>query len=530
MDERVPVAENEPDVPESFDLDVAPRPETIAQLILRAFIEYYHHVREFPGRAQEAFETRDAKTSLALSRKRLSLYVERIKILMSTFEEVSPPISMDEGQWERVEKIYLELIEGWYEADLATAFIHSLRRWVYEGEWHPVDYVLAVQNDSGEGNPAKIHLDFPGGSLLTAETVVEILAIPDFTAPFRNIKEDARRVAERVNRTLGLDGADGKAIRSVQMIDAGFFRNRGAYLVGRLVINDERLVPFIIALLNDENGIYVDAVLNSKADPHNVFSSTLANFHVTNRNYHEICQFLHSIMPVRPLGLHYSTIGFNHTGKVAVFNELCQQMTAANEVLDTAPGFRGTVAIGFSAPSSAYALKVIRDKPTANYKWGEFAGTNSVIRKYRQVHEIKRSGSMLDNIIYVDTKLHQRWFKPALLDELLHEAPISVFMEGDLVLFRHLIVQRRLTPLPIFLEKASPEDAETAIINLGHCIKNNTAANIFNRDLDGRNYGVSQFLKVFLFDYDALEPFTEVKIRSNLDCNKRRGRHSGMVF
>ena len=71
--------------------------------------------------------------------------------------------------------------------------------------------------------------------------------------------------------------------------------------------------------------------------------------------------------------------------------------------------------------------------------------------------------------------------------------------------------------LSSFLKTASQADAETAIINLGYCIKNNAAANIFNKDLDARNYGVSRFVKVYLFDYDALEPFTEVKIRSNRD-------------
>jgi isocitrate dehydrogenase kinase/phosphatase len=94
--------------------------------------------------------------------------------------------------------------------------------------------------------------------------------------------------------------------------------------------------------------------------------------------YHELSEFLRSIMPKRPLGLHYSTIGFNHVGKVAVMNELRDELIGSDDVLETAVGFRGTVAIGFSSPKSAYNLKVIRDKPTANYKWGTFDGIESV--------------------------------------------------------------------------------------------------------------------------------------------------------
>lgn len=52
---------------------------------------------------------------------------------------------------------------------------------------------------------------------------------------------------------------------------------------------------------------------------------------------------------------------------------------------------------------------------------------------------------------------------------------------------------------------------------LGHCIRNNAATNIFNKDLDSRNYGVGRYGRVFLFDYDAVEKLTDVKIRTKQD-------------
>jgi isocitrate dehydrogenase kinase/phosphatase len=124
---------------------------------------------------------------------------------------------------------------------------------------------------------------------------------------------------------------------------------------------------------------------------------------------------------------------------------------------------------------------------------------------------------MLDNVIYYNLKLDRGWFDPSLLDELLREAGESVSAIENFLVFKHLIVQIKMIPLPVFLEGASLDDAKKAVVSLGHCIKNNAAANIYNKDLDGRNYGVSKYLKVYLFDYDALEVFTEVKIRTNQD-------------
>jgi isocitrate dehydrogenase kinase/phosphatase len=210
-----------------------------------------------------------------------------------------------------------------------------------------------------------------------------------------------------------------------------------------------------------------------------------------------------------------STVGYNHVGKHAVMAQITRTGPGAAEVLEHAPGPRGSVAIGFTSPGRPYVLKVIRDRPTASYKWGRFAGVGTVLAKYRQVHEINRAGSMLDNIIYASVALPRTLFAPALLDDLLSEGRSSVSLHRDAVLFRHLIVQRKLIPVPLYLAECGPEAAERVVIRLGQCIRNNAASNVLNRDLDGRNYGVSSLRFVYLFDYDAIEPLTAVKVRSN---------------
>jgi len=500
-----------------------------ARCVLQAFDAYYVESRAIPAQAKQAFEARDPARSLELSRRRLSIYSDSIRELAGRLTRVYPLLAHDEATWQKVEAQYLPLIRGRYEEDLALAFLQSTRRIIFQDEWTPVDYSFGGSARSG-GEPVYIHRDYPGGAVLAAGTVAEILRGAGFAVPFRDLSGDAGRVAARVNRQLGFDGRDPQVIRVVRMIDAGFFRNRGAYLVGCIVLRELAQLPLVISLENGPEGLFVDAVLTDEADCHNIFSSTLANFHVTDSHYHELAAFLFAIMPRRALGLHYSTIGFNHVGKVAVMDELRDELERCGELFGTAVGFRGSVAIGFSAPSSRYTLKVIRDRPTAQYKWGRFEGVESVLAKYRRVHEINRTGSMLDNIIYANLRLDPGWFEPALLEELLEAAAGCVSLKRGVLSFRHLIAQPKLIPLPVYLETASPAEAADAMVNLGHCIKNNAAADIFNKDLDARNYGVSQFRKVYLFDYDALEPFTEVKVRTNLDRVDGEEEVPGWVF
>jgi len=90
-----------------------------------------------------------------------------------------------------------------------------------------------------------------------------------------------------------------------------------------------------------------------------------------------------------------------------------------------------------------------------------------------------------------------------------------VQIEADSVLLRSLIAQLKIVPLPVYLERANDGEIRDVIASLGHCIRNNAATDIFNKDLDSRNYGVGRYGRVFLFDYDAVEKLTEVKIRTN---------------
>ena len=489
----------------------------VADAALAEFRRFYADFLAVPEMAKQAFESRDHGTSLKLSADRLQLYSVSIREFSDRIIREESGLATDQDRWSEVELHYAEQVRGEYSADLAMAFLHSIRRKIYQSEWRVEDYARHRQKYESDEVVAGLLREYRLEGSLTIETVEEIFNQEGFNVAFRDPKGDAERVVARANQNLNLEQRLASGPMVLEMFPAGFYRNRGAYLVGRIDIGSDQYRPFILALLNSDEGLYVDALITSSTYAHNMFSSTLANFHVTNDRYHDLCRFLRSIMPMRPLGLHYSTIGYNHLGKVAVMNELEAEHEMDNVPISVAPGVPGTVAIGFCKPASAYVLKVIRNEPTSGYKWGEFEGVDSVLRKYTRVHEINRTDSMLDSMLFYNLRLPTHWFDEALINQLLEFSSDSVTRDEDGLVFKYLIVQRKLVPLPVYLENASEREAETAMINLGYCIRNNAAGNIFNRDLDARNYGVTAYRKIYLFDYDALEQLTDVKIRTNLD-------------
>ncbi len=492
------------------------RVQAVARLLLKEFDRFYSTFLSVPDRSKQAFVQRNHSESLKLSMQRLQLYRDSMNKLAADFKVNLPDISSCDTNWDLVESAYRDLIKDRYTEDLALAYCHSVRRKIYLGEWRAEDYSGHQRNRPLDDVRGKYIIRYPVDRIPGIDTIRKILNLEAFPIQYEDLDRDATLILDRMARNYRLLEPGARSVRSIEMFNAGFYRNRGAYLVGRVEFGDGKYAPFIIALLNDDAGIYVDALITSSTYAHNMFSSTLANFHVTNTYYHELCLFLQSIMPMRPLGMQYTTIGYNHLGKVVVMKELEHEFRTTGQKLDHAVGAEGTVAIAFTAPDSTYILKVIRDAPTKDYKWGDFEGVESVLKKYSRVHDINRTDSMMDAIIYYNLRIDKLWFESSMLSKLLEFAGNSVTAQEDAVVFKYLIVQMKLTPLPVFLKSATRRQAETVVRNLGYCIKNNAAANIFNKDLDARNYGVSRYSKVYLFDYDALEILVDVKIRTNL--------------
>jgi isocitrate dehydrogenase kinase/phosphatase len=490
------------------------RVELTAAWILDVFDRFYAEFVRLTWEAKRAFEMQDHAAAVANARTRLGSYNATVYALADELRVAYPELKDRDSLWVEIDAVFRGAIHGRYEADLALAYLHSAQRVVHQNEWKPVEYgfdgprpVIPSLSDVYE----RFVCSWPVDPLV----IQRVLQVAGLAVPFADPGGDAERIARRVNDVLA--GRAGAGLRAIEMVRAGFFRNRGAYLFGRLRLKGTELKPFVIALLNDDAGVRAEAVVHAVPHVHNLSSSTEAPFQVTNLHYHELATFLHSIMPRRPLGLQYSSFGFYHYSKVAVMNEVRRRLVQDGERLAVAPGSPGTVTIAFTSPRSDYILKVIRDRPTSDYKWDSFEGVEAVLAKYRRVHEINRTGSMLDNLLYYNLKLEQAWFQPQIARQLLHSASNAVQLKDGALVFRYLIVQRKLTPLNVFLETAPEDKAIRAITNLGFCIRNNAAADVFNKDFDARNYGVSRYLKIYLYDYDAVEALTDVKVRTNRD-------------
>ena len=134
-------------------------------------------------------------------------------------------------------------------------------------------------------------------------------------------------------------------------------------------------------------------------------------------------------------------------------------------------------------------------------------------RKFLMVKQIDRVGRMADTLEFKNLALPRDRFAPELLAQLLALAPSTISMDGDNVIVGHCYVERRMTPLNLYLDGATPDEVEGVVREYGDTIREMAIANVFAGDMLWRNFGVNRQGRVVFYDYDEIEYLTDCTFR-----------------
>ncbi|MCA9982565.1 MAG: bifunctional isocitrate dehydrogenase kinase/phosphatase, partial [Anaerolineales bacterium] len=177
----------------------------------------------------------------------------------------------------------------------------------------------------------------------------------------------------------------------IEMLKPVFYRNKGAYLIGRIRCRN-RIAPIIFALVNREDGVFVDSLLLNESEASMVFSFTRSYFHVDAACPGEVVGFLKSIMPLKPLAELYTAIGYNKHGKTVLYRALYRHLGNSTDRFQIAPGAKGMVMTVFTLPSLDIVFKIIKDR----FAPPKTSTRREVMERYRLVFQADRVGRMVD--------------------------------------------------------------------------------------------------------------------------------------
>ena len=483
--------------------------ERFARTILNGFESYFAEFQNITLATRTRFENADWSGIQQSSIQRIDLYKAKTRQIYQCVELIAGQDLRDFQFWREARAIYAQLIVGHNNFEIAETFFNSVYCAVLKHRKIRDEYafVFSPNADMPSADVKKVYRTYTlEGSL--SDALQALLNDYTFAIPYEDMQRDIESIQEAMLNSPEL-GFDATENTQMQVLEHHFFRNKGAYIVGRIVSGD-RSTPFVLPILHNQAGaVFVDAILFGSDKVSVLFSFTRSYFLVDASRPAQYVLFLQELMPAKPISEIYSAMGHNKHGKTYYHRCAFRHMTNTNDQFSTAPGIKGMVMSVFTLPSYDFVFKIIKDKFTPPKDMTR----EQVKAKYALVKKWDRAGRMADTQEFTNLAFARERFSDELMQELREVAPSVIEEHGKALIIKHVYVERRMTPLNLYLRTATDEQVEEVMDEYGNAIKQLAAANIFPGDMLLKNFGVTRHGRVVFYDYDEIVPLTDCHFR-----------------
>ena len=482
----------------------------IAMRMIEGFDKHYRLFRESSAGAKNRFDSGDWPAVQQAVKERIHFFDARVHETVSRLGREFHADELAHRTWQQVKLEYIGLLTQHKQPELAETFFNSVSCKILHRTYFHNDFIFfrpAISVEYLESDPPAYRSYYPVWQSM-ADTFQQILVDFGWQQPYQDIGRDAQRIASSIEAHLG--GWPQKETNlQIQVLHTAFYRNKAAYVIGKIV-NGHQEFPFAIPVLHDAEGRLVpDTILLDAWRIGLLFSLNHAYFMVDMEVPSAYVQFLRSIMPWKSRAELYTMLGLQKQGKNHFYRDLMQHLRHSRDQFVIAPGIRGLVMEVFTLPSFPYVFKVIRDH-IAPPKDTDRATVKS---KYLLVKRHDRVGRMADTLEFSDVALPRERCSAELIDALKRTAPSLIEEEDDLVIIKHLYIERRMQPLNLFMDSATDEQVEHAVRDYGNAIRELALANIFPGDMMFKNFGITRYGRVVFYDYDEIEYMTDCIFR-----------------
>ena len=494
------------------------RAYAIAQALLEGFNRHYRLFRETSAAAKRRFEQADWHGQQRAQAQRIEFYDQRVDEAVQRLRREFDIGSLSMDTWQQAKLHYIGLLVDHHQPELAETFFNSVTSKLLHRSYFRNDFIFVrpavsteyIENDEPASLPT-YRAYYPTHETLR-ETWKRIVHNFQLEREFEDLDRDVAQVVQAMLTVLAERWGELKprANFQIQVLSSLFYRNKGAYLVGK-VINGFVETPVALPILHGDDGrLVIDTALFGEDDLLLIFSYARAYFMVDMEIPSAYVQFLRGLMPRKPRAELYNALGLQKHGKNLFYRDLLAHQRHSSDKFRIAPGIKGMVMLVFDLPSFPYVFKVIKDF----YPPQKETTREQIQGKYLLVKQHDRVGRMADTLEYSNVAFPRQRFEEELIAELKHYCGSLLEEDGEMLVIRHLYIERRMIPLNIYLQEATPEQMKRAVVEYGNAIKDLVAANIFPGDMLWKNFGVTRHGKVVFYDYDEIEYLT--------DCNFRR--------
>lgn len=494
--------------------------ELIAQTILQGFEAQYGRFLEITAGAQQRFEQANWLAIQQAMKKRIHLYDHHVGLVVEQLQRIISPLDVDVVLLDRVKVLYTELLPDYSRFEIAESFFNSVycRMFKHRGLTQEKLFIFSSQPQRRFREISRpLACDFTPVADLSC-TLRSMLNYLSLRLPWEDLERDIGYIIHVLEQsfpseqsTLGNQSVCSNHWQSAtfQIVNELFYRNKAAWLVGKLKLSGN-VCPFLLPVHHNESGaLFIDTCLTSYAEASIVFGFARSYFMVYAPLPGALVEWLREILPSKSTAELYMAIGCQKHGKTESYREYLNFVSHSNEQFIIAPGIKGMVMLVFTLPLFDRVFKVIKDQ----FAPQKDVSREKVLECYQLVKEHDRVGRMADTQEFKNFVIDKQRISSELLSELKREAPGKIEDLGEHILIKHLYIERRMTPLNLYMEQANEQQLRDVIEEYGNAIKQLAAANIFPGDMLFKNFGVTRHGRVIFYDYDEICYMTEVNFR-----------------
>ncbi|MGL6118172.1 bifunctional isocitrate dehydrogenase kinase/phosphatase [Plesiomonas sp.] len=480
----------------------------IAHTILQGFDAQYGRFLEITAGAQQRFEQAQWYAVQDAMKQRINLYDHHVTLAVAQLKSMSGDLYSDPHFVMRVKSAFETLLHDYPRYEIAESFFNSVYCRIFSHRNLKPHKLFVFSSQTAREDLPQRPLDKTYTLQRGIPTVLaQILDDMSFTLPWESLTRDIEHISRRLSARFDTSTL---AQASITTLREPFFRNKAAYLIGRINLPNQCYAPFVLPIHhNQQGGIFVDTCLTEFDDISIVFGFARSYFMVHAPVPSAVVRWLQTVLPAKTQAELYTAIGCQKHGKTEFYREYLRHLDCSDDPFIIAPGIKGMVMLVFTLPSYDTVFKVIKDRFAPQKEMTR----ETVKSKYRLVKEHDRVGRMADTQEYENFVLPRQRVCAELLDELRREAPSMLEENGDELIIRHLYMERRMTPLNIYLEQADEAQLRQVLDEYGSAIKQLAAANIFPGDMLFKNFGVTRHGRVVFYDYDEINYMTEMNFR-----------------
>ncbi|MSQ57042.1 MAG: bifunctional isocitrate dehydrogenase kinase/phosphatase, partial [Limnohabitans sp.] len=398
----------------------------IAKAMLSGFNRHYQFFRAESARAKHRFETQDWRAQQSAQKERIAFYDLRVDECRSRLSKEFNAQMLELNVWQQAKLHYIGMLVDHHQSELAETFFNSIVTKLIDRSYFKNEFIFLrpavsteyIENSEAQTKPT-YRAWYPTEENLK-DTLKDLISSFGLRSEFEDLERDAHAVANAIEAKLR--NINTQVNFQLHALLSLFFRNKGAYLVRKLINGFQEFGFSLPILYTEHNQLMMNAALFGEVDLLILFSFSRDYFMIDMEMPSAHVRFLSGMMPHKPQGELYNALGLAKQGKDLFYRDFLSHLHHSTDRFRISPGIKGMVILVFDLPSFPYVFKAIKDF----YPPPKETTREQIKAKYLLVKQHDRVGRMAETFEYSHVAFLTDCFDPELIDEIQHHAPSPI--------------------------------------------------------------------------------------------------------